>query len=288
MYLNKRSPANLGSYVPGFRSPANLGFFRPNQAYDRGIYGLGRIQPHPPLRMLTISGLGCDRCKRDARAALRGRDRRRGGLGDDTNFLPAGSQLTYAANWTAGFFYNTTGSNLAASIAAVLNSQWGIVIDGEKDTTGFFTNSPGFTLTLHTTKDYGTANDVKSILDGVLYQTGGQSIVSSSISVVALAKPGAAAAGGATSGAVAGTTAAISAQYQQAIAVGDTATANSLAQAYPDIVGVSSPFTTSSLFNTASSAAAALTSNPLGWLEQNWQWVALGAAGIFILPRFLK
>lgn len=284
MYLVPRSPANLGRYVrgvqspallggylPSLRSPSNLGFFRPNQAYDRGIYGMG-----------------CGSCKK--RPSLSGRDRRRGGMGDDTNFLPAGSQLTYAANWTAGFFYNTTGANLAASIAGALSAQWGIIIDAEKDTTGFFTNSPGFTLTIHTTKDYGTANDVKSILDGVIYQTGGQSLVSSSISVVSLAVPGAAASAGATSGAVAGTTAAIAAQYQQAIAVGDTATAQSLAQAYPDIVGVSSsPFITSSLFNSAAtSAAAALTSNPLGWLQQNWQWVAIGAAGLFILPRFIK
>jgi hypothetical protein len=27
-------------YLPGVPSPASLGFFRPNQAFDRGIYGL--------------------------------------------------------------------------------------------------------------------------------------------------------------------------------------------------------------------------------------------------------
>jgi hypothetical protein len=41
------SPSNLGFYMRGVRSPGNLGrlaelgFFRPNQAFDRGIYGLG-------------------------------------------------------------------------------------------------------------------------------------------------------------------------------------------------------------------------------------------------------
>lgn len=285
MYLNKRSPSNLGSYVTGIRSPANLGFFRPNQAYDRGIYGLGRSYPPPrSRRMVTISGLGCDGCKTPTRRGMSGRDRRRGGMGDDTNFLAAGSTLSYSAQWpTLGANGQTSffvsGSGIVSSISQTLAQQWGITIVSEFDNCNFL-NCGGFTLQIQTTRDYGTAADVKSILDSVVGSAvGNPGMVGqgygSNISVVqSVSTPNAT---GAATSPTSVANAAIITQYQQAIAAGDTATAQTLASAYPSILTAF----------TGAAAAASLSSNPLGWLSQNWQWLAIGAVGVVLVPKLL-
>jgi hypothetical protein len=252
MYLSVRSPANLGAYVRGVRSPANLGFFRPNQSFDRGLYGLG-----------------CAGCK-DPR--MRGRDRKRGGLGDDTNLLPGGSKLSYTASWGNSFTSWNDPNGIQSSIQGVLANQWGIVIDSQFHTSNDTINwsgKSGFTLQVHTTRDYGAPADVKSIIDGALYNLGVTGLasqisvtsagVSSSPSGALLAPSDAA-------------SAALLAQYQAAVAAGDIQGSAQLLK----------------LYQASTGAAVSIVTDPLTWLGNNWQWVAIGASAFFIVPRLLK
>ena len=97
-----------------------------------------------------------------------------------SNFLKAGSQLTYTATWgrfsigpNAGIWNNPNW--IQSQVQSVLSQQWGIVIDSQFHTSNDLINTSGesgFTLQVHTTRDYGTAADVKGIIDGALYQLG--------------------------------------------------------------------------------------------------------------------
>lgn len=101
---------------------------------------------------------------------LRG-SRRMGRLGrlGDSSFLPSGSQLSYTATWPASSIVSLIGNprQVSDAIQNQLKAQFGINILSEYDNASFFTNT-GFTLTVQTTRDYGTAADIKSILDSVV------------------------------------------------------------------------------------------------------------------------
>jgi hypothetical protein len=260
MYLNTRSPANLGAYIRGVQSPANLGFFRPNQAFDRGIYGLscaGRCRQRSP--------------------GMSGRDRRRGGMGDATAGLPAGSILSYTATWPSSF---GSPSSIVSAIQPTLQGQYNININSEFDTAGIFT-STGFTLQVQTTTDRNAATDVKAILDNLVGTAVGApgmigSGYGSSISLVSSSQ--APPATGAATTPAAQANAAIITAYQTAVASGDTTTAASLLSAYPTILGAAAGIV----------AAPTITSDPLGWLTANWQLVALGAGVLIAVPLLRK
>lgn len=98
------------------------------------------------------------------------------------NVLRAGSQLSYTATWrrTAATVAQSGGlwndpNGVQSAIQAVLSQQWGIVIDSQFHTSNDLINTTGqsgFTLQVHTTRDYGSTGDVKSIIDGAIYKLG--------------------------------------------------------------------------------------------------------------------
>jgi hypothetical protein len=258
MYLNTRSPANLGAYIRGVQSPANLGFFRPNQAFDRGIYGLscaGRCRQRSP--------------------GMSGRDRRRGGLGDSSAGLPAGSILSYTATWPSSIKLYWSPATILSTIQPTLSGQYNININSESDNSGVL-SSTGMTIQVQTTTDRNAASDVKSILDSLIGNIVGApgmlgSGYGSSISVVnqSVTAPNS------TLSPVAQANSAIITAYQTAVASGDTTTAASLMAAYPSILG-------------GAAAAPSITSDPLGWLTANWQLLALGAGVLIAVPLLRK
>jgi hypothetical protein len=93
--------------------------------------------------------------------------------------LPAGSQLSYTATWKAN--PTSTGSKwndpngIQSAITSTLLNQYGIVIDSQTHTTSDIINisgGSGFTLQVHTLSDRNSQDDVKSVVDGLLYQAG--------------------------------------------------------------------------------------------------------------------
>jgi hypothetical protein len=120
---------------------------------------------------------------------------------------------------------------------------------------------------VHTTIDFNQASDVKSIIDHWVYEIIGQNeggaMPSSSISTAALAAPGVTVA--ATNAADPTAMAQWVANYNAAIAAGDTATANYWAGLIQQAAGGSTSFNLSSFLTT------------------NWPWLAAGAGAIFVL-----
>jgi hypothetical protein len=91
------------------------------------------------------------------------------------NVLRAGSQLSYTATWGNNFFSWNDPNGIQSKIQPVLSAQWGIEIDNQFHTTSDIINlsgQSGFTLQVHTTRDYGSVGDIKSIIDGALYNAG--------------------------------------------------------------------------------------------------------------------
>lgn len=124
----------------------------------------------------------------------RARIRRAGlrGLGQSVG-VPAGSQITYTCQFTPGVGLTTLSSVLAA-ITQNLSSQWNIAVTGST-TPGFLAQAAStgpfsITLQLQTMIDYNQLSDIKSILDGVWYNTGVGTITSSSIAITSLAVEG--------------------------------------------------------------------------------------------------
>ena len=183
------------------------------------------------------------------------------GLGDQA-YLVSGSQLQYNVTWASGLHF-TSASGIAAQIKPVLSSQWGIEIDNEIDSASSLMNQPlGFTLQVHTTRDYGTAADVKSIIDGALVNAGRQA-VSSNISLISTPQVDAA-----TQSAIIQTANAL----QDAQAAGDSAQVALLTAQLAALKGGS------------------IASQPfdLGtFLSNYWPWLVAGGAAAFILPRVL-
>lgn len=105
--------------------------------------------------------------------------------------LPAGSQLSYTATWKANPTSTGSGWNnpngIQSAIAGQLQNQYGIVIDSQTHSTSDiinFTGGSGFTLQLHTLSDRNSQDDVKSVIDGLLYQAGMVEVRSQIITLV--------------------------------------------------------------------------------------------------------
>lgn len=126
------------------------------------------------LNRRSPANLGCDTCKyRPAdHPALRGVGQLRA-LGED--YLPAGTVLSYTAQWGNNFLSWNDPNKIQSRIQDVLSNQWGIVIEQQFHTSSDvinFSGKSGFTLLVHTTRDYGSSGDIKSVIDGELYRAG--------------------------------------------------------------------------------------------------------------------
>lgn len=100
--------------------------------------------------------------------------RLRGGMGDAGSAgVPAGTRLIYTCQKLATNSIFNRGSQIAAAIAPALSSKWGIAVDNEFDQIGLFQATISFSMQIHTTSDYGVATDVKSIIDGEIYNAMG-------------------------------------------------------------------------------------------------------------------
>lgn len=117
-----------------------------------------------PWNFVMQGGLG--------RMPNRGRVVRRmgrlGRLGDSTSYLPSGSTLSYTVTWPNFPTIGRSGTAVSQAVAPTLSSQWGITVLSENDNNSLFSSSGGMNLQVQTTRDYGTATDVKSILDSVV------------------------------------------------------------------------------------------------------------------------
>jgi len=183
------------------------------------------------------------------------------GLGDIQSFLAAGTSLAYNVTWGTGLHF-TSASAIAAKIKPILSSRWGIEIDSEADNPSSLMNQPqGFALRVHTTRDYGTANDVKTIIDGEIVAAG-RNPASSGISVVSTPTVDAA-----TQSAIEN----VARQISDAQAAGDTATVAALSAQMAALKG-----------NIANPPFDLTT-----FLSNNWPWLVAGGAAALILPRVL-
>lgn len=206
--------------------------------------------------------LGCD-CKYNpaGHPALRGVGMLRA-LGDDT--VPAGTVLSYTAQWGNNFYSWNDPNKIQAAVQEILANQWGIVVDSQFHTTSDiinFSGKSGFTLQVHTTRDYGSAGDVKSIIDGALYNHAG---VVGLISTIAITKQ--------VSAPLATITLAqAQANLAQAQASGDTVAAAQWAIIVKQLQSGSQP------------GGDSFTD----FLSNNWGWIAAGAGVLFLAREVL-
>lgn len=140
----------------------------------------------PPRARVRMSGV-----------QVHSRIRRRGmhGLGQ-TGDIPAGSQLTYTCTFSASLnplspSFSSESSAIAA-IAQALQSQYNIALLNWQDNSSGIGTTWTVSLNVQTMTDYGAVADIKSILDGTVYNAAGGSVQSSSLALNVLASPGAA------------------------------------------------------------------------------------------------
>jgi hypothetical protein len=168
-------------YVPAPKrdlSPAGPGHYRGlfQRSHYHGLYA----PPRPQRRSI--------RCTHP----ISRRRRSLSGLGDSTAGFPAGSIFRYSASWPntplptavalAATPYTPTVSpqQVYQAIGSVLISRWGISVSGmTPNASGILTSTLGFTIQGTTNSDYGAAADVKSIIDGEIYNATGSMPVSS-------------------------------------------------------------------------------------------------------------
>ena len=253
----------------------SLGFYRPNQAMNRSVYPgysspQGGTASRANLRHLSLIQTGRTKPGAAFHPALAGvqtgRKRRLSGLGQAATDIAAGTTLQYNCQltvpWSAFF-----PSGVASDIGANLASQWGINILNEQDSgaiSAFLSSSSTLTLTVQTTRDYGSAADIKSIIDGAI-ENDGASLISSSISVVAT--PGVAQA-------VQSNVPALQSQYNAAVASGDSTTATAL-QSLLTQFGIPA-------------ATAATPSSVTGWLGSNWPWLVGGGVAAYLAAQIIR
>jgi hypothetical protein len=177
------------------------------------------------------------------------RRRRLSGLGDAG--LPAGSQLVYNATWDLFVgvpvpFMQYGGFELSNSLAS--NN---VVVDKEVDVSSL-AKSNGFTLYVHTTGDFNSQADIKSIIDHFVYNLVGQNknggMPTSSIALASLAAP---------TPPPPGTT-------------DPSISPNPIAQFISNITG-----------------GSVATSQPQSWIGQNWPWLVGGGVVFFLLREIL-
>jgi hypothetical protein len=168
--------------------------------------------------------------------------------------VPAGTELLYNVTWAAKTLTSQTPQDIAAAVASALSSKWGIKVVSSNASANFFANQPQFSMYVATTTDYGQPNDVKSIIDGEVYNAGRQ-VVSSSISIVAQSP-----------NVQAATTQTLLQQLALAQAKGDTVTAQAILKTLASL-GVQ-PSTTGTMEQ---------------WLMTNAKWLAIGAAALIAI-----
>jgi hypothetical protein len=205
----------------------------------RGLRGMHGVR--------ALAGLGCNCTTRLA------------ALGDD--IVPAGTQLSYTATWGHTFTSWNDPNGIQSSIQGVLNAQWGIVVDNQFHTTSDILNpsgQSGFTLLVHTTRDYGAAGDVKSIIDGALYNLGVQGMMSTIAVTKQVAAP--------------------------------TSTVN-LAQAQANLAQAQADNDPAAIANWSAVVATLQGSAAHGtfssWVSSNWPWVAAAGVGLIVVKEVL-
>jgi hypothetical protein len=186
-YARSLMGGGMTYYAPSKRRDLNgLGALRFNRAVARGMYQSPFVDVAPRRR---LGGLGCGGCRRRPSMSYYSRRFGRGlnGLGADTDPASAGTSLTYSATWNMGTLLQDY-MTVVNSIRQNLASQ-GIVIDGQSGRS-WYQSGYGVNLTVHTTQDFGSAGDVRSIIDHWIYQaSGGGQMPQSSIATTALAQP---------------------------------------------------------------------------------------------------
>lgn len=105
-----------------------------------------------------------------------------------SNFLKSGSVLTYSVQWASSLLNVANPSQILATIKPILSQQWGIEIDSSSIPSTVVGQALGFTITVHTTRDYGQAQDIKAIIDGAIANAGRQ--VTASQILLGAASPG--------------------------------------------------------------------------------------------------
>lgn len=242
-------------YYTRDKFPIDQGTTGPYTAFP-GTPGLGFSSDRSLSRIHQGRKCGCPTAGR-AGSPVRRRHHALMGLGDAG--LPSGSQLVYSATWTSAFM-GASSASVGAFLAPQLAAQ-GIQVDKETDI-GIFTSGNGFTLNLHTTADRNSPADVKSVIDGLIYQ-GIKVMPVSSISSPTLAAPITTLPSGVSTSAVAQYTQ----NYNDALAAGDQSSAAYWA----------------SLMQQAVSPAFNLTT----FLTTNWPWFVAGGAGLFLMKEFV-
>lgn len=127
----------------------------------------------------------------------RPRPRRRGlvGLGQASSSapgVPAGSVVSYNATFTAtsnpfsAAFYSL--QDLVSQVVAYLQQTWGLTVTGQSSSGGVV-GTPSIRLQVQTNVSYGQLSDLKSILDGALYNAAGAQVTSSQIALVSAGSP---------------------------------------------------------------------------------------------------
>ncbi len=97
--------------------------------------------------------------------------------------VPAGTQLLYTVTWARQLLTTQTPQDIENVVASALASKHAITVVQASATSNFFVNQPTFTIQVVTHIDYGKVDDIKSIIDGEVYNAG-RTPVSSSISVI--------------------------------------------------------------------------------------------------------
>jgi len=126
-----------------------------------------------PTQPPSPANLGCGTCKyRPAdHPALRGVGQLRA-LGDD--YLPAGTVLSYTAQWGNNFLSWNDPNKIQSRIQDVLSNQWGVVIEQQFHTSSDVINF--LEVWFHSAGSHHPRlwefRDIKSVIDGELYKAG--------------------------------------------------------------------------------------------------------------------
>jgi hypothetical protein len=235
-------------YYTGDRFPLDQNTGGPYSAYP-GNPGLATRGPFPVAQVRKP----CCRRRCTTQRTLMG-------LGDTTAGLPSGSQLVYSATWDAGKILQDY-SSVVSDLGPRLTAQ-GIVIDGS---TGipWYQSGYGVTLKIHTTIDFNSAADVKSIVDHWIQQLESGGMPRSSITTSSLAAPITTLPSGATSTGLQQ----MSQNYADAVAAGDSASA-----AY---------------WQSQIQAATGAPAQGSDFLSKNWPWLVAGGAAALVAAKVL-
>jgi hypothetical protein len=225
------NPPSKLHYLRNVRSPALLGCADCPAKYH--------LKNHPALR-----GLG-----------------QVAALGDSG--VPAGTILSYSAQWGNNFSSWNDPNAIQSVVQSVLAQKWGVIVQSQFHNTSDVLNlsgKSGFVLQVAVNRDYGAAGDVKSVIDGELYNAGVLGLTSTIAVTQQVASP----------------TSTISlpqaqANLAQAQASGDPA---AIAQ-------------WAAVVQQLQAGGATPTRDPLTWLSSNWGWVAAAVVGVFVAREAL-